>query len=72
VGNFNASAAFKRTQLTWEADPAPAEPYFTVFWFAFTYAMNSGSVFPGKFFGVMIARGASTTSPSGVKSVSVL
>jgi hypothetical protein len=33
--------------------------------------MKSGSVFAGKFFGVMIARGASTTSPSGVKSVTV-
>ena len=64
-------AALKSTQLMWDAEPGPAEPYLRVGWFAFTYAMNSGSEFAGKAFGVISVRGDSSTRLTGVKSVLV-
>ena len=65
-------AALNRMQLTCDAEPAPAWPYFAVPFLALRSVMNSCNVSAGKFFGVIMTLGASTTSPRGVKSVSVL
>jgi hypothetical protein len=55
-----------------DAEPAPAEPNFTVERFALTYAMNSGNESAGKVLGAISVRGASTTRLTGVKSLFVL